>query len=47
MFRETNKNGEEYKKMSAMSSGFSTNRAYLDGTGWNPEKILKAENISS
>lgn len=45
-FRESDKN-QEYRKLPALSSGFSTNRAYWDGTGWNPEKILKAENIST
>ena len=29
------------------TSGYSQNHAYLDGTGWNPERILKANNISS
>ena len=46
VYRESGKN-EQYSKLPALSSGFSTNRAYWDGTGWNPEKILKAENISS
>ena len=45
-YRESNK-FEEYRKLPALSSGFSTNRAYWDGTGWNPEQILKAENIST
>jgi hypothetical protein len=36
------KNNEEYRKLPALSSGFSTNRAYWDGTGWNPEKITNA-----
>lgn len=30
-----------------MSSGYSTNRAYWDGTGWNPEKVLGAHNVST
>lgn len=30
-----------------MSSGYSTNRAFWDGSGWKPEKILKADNIST
>lgn len=46
VYRES-QNNEEYRKLPAMSSGYSTNRAYWDGTGWNPEKILKADNISS
>ncbi len=45
-YRDSTKN-EEYRKLPALSSGFSTNRAYWDGTGWNPEKILKADNIST
>ena len=31
----------EYRKQPALSSGYSTNRAYWDGTGWSPEKVLK------
>jgi len=34
-YRESNK-FEEYRKAPALSSGYSTNRAYWDGTGWNP-----------
>lgn len=29
------------------TSGFSQNHAYLDGTGWKPEKILNPNNVSS
>lgn len=29
------------------TSGYSQNHAYLDGTGWNPNPILKANNIGS
>jgi len=45
-YRESNK-FEEYRKLPALSSGYSTNRAYWDGTGWNPEKILKPENVGT
>ena len=42
-----NSGNGEYRKHAAMSSGFSTNRAYFDGTGWQPEKVLKPTNIGS
>ena len=45
-FRPTGKNvlaGKHQQK----TSGFSQNHDYLDGTGWKPEQILTANNISS
>ena len=44
--RETNKFSETYKQASR-SSGFATNHAYLDGQGWNPDRILKGDNHRS
>lgn len=34
-------------KMKTKTSGYQQNRAYWDGNGWNPNPILKPENITS
>lgn len=35
------------EKAQIKNSGYSQNHAYLDGNGWKPLPILKAENIAS
>ena len=42
-FRPTEKENETMKK-ETRSSGFATNHAYLDGLGWNPDKVLMGDN---
>lgn len=42
-FRPTSKFSETVKH-DTRSSGFATNHAYLDGTGWKPERILNGDN---
>lgn len=34
-------------KPDTKSSGFATNHAYLDGQGWNPDRVLKGDNHRS
>lgn len=35
------------RKPQNLTSGYSQNHAYLDGTGWKPETILNPKNIAS
>jgi hypothetical protein len=46
LYRPTGKFSETTKQ-DTRSSGFATNHAYLDGQGWNPDKILKGDNNRS
>ena len=45
-FRETDKFSQTVKAPTK-SSGFATNHAYLDGQGWNPDRVLRGDNHRS
>lgn len=45
-YRQTDKWLQTQKK-ETKGSGYSTNRAYLDGKGWNPDPVLKGDNNRS
>lgn len=45
-YRPTEKNLQT-QQPATKASGFATNHAYLDGKGWNPDRILKGDNHRS